>query len=311
MAIFEAKCQHCNFVFRADEEWVGQVGECPGCYKKITIEMPIVEQKLQIPPNPIEVPKTTPQNPQPVDAPHTTQKQSIPCPYCGVATKDKQVICTACGRSLEDASANGQRVRNQNMFCRNCGKEVSDKSVACIGCGMHPHDGYAHCPACGVATKDKQVICTACGGNLGGFGAPSLSSFFSTMKRIIDRCLRKKYAVFDGRAGKAEYWGFFLFCSIINFAALVNIFSITLVSGFIIGKTPIVLLSIIYIAVSIQILALFSPYLAVTVRRLHDTNKSGWWALLSLVPFGGFILLFFMVIDGNPGANQYGVKNIV
>jgi uncharacterized membrane protein YhaH (DUF805 family) len=54
-------------------------------------------------------------------------------------------------------------------------------------------------------------------------------------------------------------------------------------------------------------LALFLPGLTVAVRRLHDTNRSGWWVLIGLIPFIGFIvLLVFLVQDSDPGTNQYG-----
>ena len=54
-------------------------------------------------------------------------------------------------------------------------------------------------------------------------------------------------------------------------------------------------------------LAILLPSLAVTVRRLHDTGRTGWWVLISLVPvIGGLILLIFMVLDSEPGTNQYG-----
>ena len=53
--------------------------------------------------------------------------------------------------------------------------------------------------------------------------------------------------------------------------------------------------------------AVFIPRLAVTVRRLHDSGRTGWWALIGLVPFIGFvILLIFMVLDSEPGDNAYG-----
>ena len=48
------------------------------------------------------------------------------------------------------------------------------------------------------------------------------------------------------------------------------------------------------------------PNLAVTIRRLHDQDKSGWWLLISFIPFGGLVLLVFMFIDGTPGENEYG-----
>ena len=53
-------------------------------------------------------------------------------------------------------------------------------------------------------------------------------------------------------------------------------------------------------------LAILLPGLAVTVRRLHDTGKSGWWLLIGLVPLIGIVILVFMVQDGQAGDNQYG-----
>lgn len=57
----------------------------------------------------------------------------------------------------------------------------------------------------------------------------------------------------------------------------------------------------------IVVLALIVPSIAVTVRRLHDQGKSGWFYLISLVPYvGGFIVLVFMCLEGTPGPNEYG-----
>jgi len=101
----------------------------------------------------------------------------------------------------------------------------------------------------------------------------------------------KKYAVFSGRARRKEYWMFFLFNIII-----------ASVLGFIEGLAggPGVLGSLYGFAVLI-------PGVAVSVRRLHDTNRSGWWLLIGLVPLiGSIVLLVFMVQDGQPGENQHG-----
>lgn len=54
-------------------------------------------------------------------------------------------------------------------------------------------------------------------------------------------------------------------------------------------------------------LVVFIPSLALSVRRLHDTGKSGWWMLITLIPLvGPLIMLFFMVKDSQPGTNEYG-----
>ena len=60
------------------------------------------------------------------------------------------------------------------------------------------------------------------------------------------------------------------------------------------------------VLILIYVLAILIPSYAVTVRRLHDTGKSGWWLLLMFVPFGNIILLIFCLIDSTPGPNQYG-----
>ena len=102
----------------------------------------------------------------------------------------------------------------------------------------------------------------------------------------------KKYAVFEGRARRKEYWYFTLFNAI--FMALSLLISL-------------VLFDFTFILVWIYILATMIPGLAVSVRRLHDTGRSGWLYLLFLIPLVGTILwLVFMAEDGTPGENQYG-----
>jgi uncharacterized membrane protein YhaH (DUF805 family) len=106
----------------------------------------------------------------------------------------------------------------------------------------------------------------------------------------------KKYAVFSGRARRKEYWMFFLFNMIILF-----------VLGFIEGITGISSGSEQSILASLYSLAILLPSLAVGVRRLHDTGRTGWWLLIGLVPIiGAIVLLVFLVIDSQPSENQYG-----
>ncbi len=101
----------------------------------------------------------------------------------------------------------------------------------------------------------------------------------------------KNYATFAGRARRKEYWMFFLFNMI---AAL-----ILLVLDFVIGTY-----GVLYV---LYLLAVVLPSLAVTVRRLHDLGKSGWWVFISLVPLiGGIWLLVLLVTDGTAGDNSYG-----
>jgi uncharacterized membrane protein YhaH (DUF805 family) len=109
----------------------------------------------------------------------------------------------------------------------------------------------------------------------------------------------KKYAEFSGRAGRAEYWTF----SLINIVILLVLLVIAAVSAST-SHDPFGPAMVVYAAFA---LAELIPALAVSVRRLHDTNKSGWWILIGLVPFvGGIVLLVFFLMEGTPGPNQFG-----
>lgn len=109
----------------------------------------------------------------------------------------------------------------------------------------------------------------------------------------------KKYAVFSGRARRKEYWFFVLFNIIISIVLGV----IDGVTGSFSPEAGMGLLGGIYT------LAVLIPGIAVSVRRLHDTERSGWWLLIALVPLiGAIVLLVFMVQDSKPGQNQYGAN---
>lgn len=106
----------------------------------------------------------------------------------------------------------------------------------------------------------------------------------------------KKYAVFTGRARRKEYWMFVLFQMI--FAIIAMVLDHLLGTEVQFGS------GILYALVS---LGLFIPGLAVTVRRLHDVNKSGWFFLIVLIPLIGAIwLLVLDCTEGTLGENKYG-----
>ncbi len=107
----------------------------------------------------------------------------------------------------------------------------------------------------------------------------------------------KKYAVFSGRARRKEYWYFSLF----NLLITIVLWVIDSMTGTLIAEANIGLLGGIYA------LAILIPFLAVSVRRLHDTDRSGWWLLIILIPLiGAIVILVFMVQDSKPNENQYG-----
>ncbi|MBU3907133.1 MAG: DUF805 domain-containing protein [Nanoarchaeota archaeon] len=115
----------------------------------------------------------------------------------------------------------------------------------------------------------------------------------------------KKYAVFAGRARRKEYWYFCLFNAI--FSIVLSIIDVRIW-----GFQPVDKLSIIFglgLLGGLYSLAVLIPSLAVTIRRFHDTGKSGWWLLISLVPFVGcIVLLIFLVRDSEPGENRWGAN---
>jgi len=107
----------------------------------------------------------------------------------------------------------------------------------------------------------------------------------------------KKYAVFSGRARRKEYWYFVLFNIIISIVLTI----IDVVVGSMSPEAGIGLISGIYS------LAVLLPSLAVAVRRLHDTSRSGWWLLLLLIPLiGAIVIIVFLATDSKPEENQYG-----
>jgi uncharacterized membrane protein YhaH (DUF805 family) len=113
-------------------------------------------------------------------------------------------------------------------------------------------------------------------------------SFTDAIKSGFDH-----YVKFDGRASRPAYWWWVLFvilvsigCSIVDSALFDGAFGI---------------LS------TIASVGLFLPGLSVAIRRLHDTDRSGWWILIGFIPFIGFIvLLVFLIQKSDPVDNRYG-----
>ena len=106
----------------------------------------------------------------------------------------------------------------------------------------------------------------------------------------------KNYVNFQGRARRKAYWMFILF----NLIALVVLSFIESAIG-LSGQNGYGILTGLYT------LAIILPLIALAVRRLHDTGRSGWWILIGLVPLvGPIVLIVFYVTDSQPGSNEYG-----
>jgi uncharacterized membrane protein YhaH (DUF805 family) len=141
-------------------------------------------------------------------------------------------------------------------------------------------------------------------------------SFGQAIKSVFSQ-----YATFSGRARRSEYWWFYLFSALVSIPVQIFFFVMYAVAFasvfeqensfgsesdiafddvdwglFMVGFIPVVVVG----------LAFFLPSLAVLVRRLHDTGRSGWWYFISLVPGGSIVLFVFAVMDGQPYDNAYG-----
>ena len=109
----------------------------------------------------------------------------------------------------------------------------------------------------------------------------------------------KNYATFSGRARRKEYWMFFLFNVLISLGlgvldVVAGTYSVEYETEFFSGLYSLLVLI---------------PSIAVGVRRLHDTNRSGWWFVILLIPIiGVLVFLVFMCLDSQPGTNRFGAN---
>ena len=115
------------------------------------------------------------------------------------------------------------------------------------------------------------------------------------------RSVYSNYAKFDGRASRSEYWWFQLFLLLVALA-WVAIFVV-----FVFATRSFTLAGVVGLAIIAIYLASIIPSLAVLCRRLHDSDHSGWWFWITLVPYvGALILLVFTVLPSSAGYNRYG-----
>lgn len=105
--------------------------------------------------------------------------------------------------------------------------------------------------------------------------------------------LKYKYFQPQGRARRKEYWMYTLFMYVVAVALIFVAYALSETLG-----------SVVY---TLLILGTIAPGLTLSIRRLHDIGKSGWWMFICLIPFvGGIVLLVFFCLDSQPGENTYG-----
>ena len=115
----------------------------------------------------------------------------------------------------------------------------------------------------------------------------------------------RRYADFSGRSRRKEYWMFFLFNLLISLAVWTLLLLL-----YVLGLSETAMMTVmmpVFALYALVALAFVIPGIAVTVRRLHDTDRSGWNILLGLIPLiGPIILLVFYCTEGNAGPNRFG-----
>ncbi len=115
----------------------------------------------------------------------------------------------------------------------------------------------------------------------------------------------RQYVGFSGRARRSEFWWWVLFTFLV--AIVANLLDAILGTRIVLGEDGVVALVNVSVVSNLTSLALFLPSLAMAIRRLHDSGRTGWWVLIALVPLVGFIvLLVFYLSDSQAGPNVHG-----
>lgn len=116
----------------------------------------------------------------------------------------------------------------------------------------------------------------------------------------------KRYADFSGRARRKEFWMYQLFVICLYFAVFLIAGVLGVATAGPTGEPPAAINFIVGLLFLVVVFGLLIPSLAVSVRRLHDIDKSGWFLLINFIPFGGIILLVFWCQEGTRGENRFG-----
>ena len=147
------------------------------------------------------------------------------------------------------------------------------------------------CPSCGAENANDARFCGGCGAAIAvsSTGTDVVASGQGmSFGQAISTCF-SKYAVFKGRASRSEYWWFFLFTLLVGWAAMA-VAAVTEQQ------------SIYYLFNAV----VFLPSISAMIRRLHDTNRSGWWYWIVLTIVGAFFLLYWLIKKGDENPNNYG-----
>lgn len=204
-------------------------------------------------------------------SPSTTQAKRF-CPCCGAEVNPQAEICLTCGVNVKDSNKQGVRT-----FCVECAAPISNSNAEiCLGCGVKFSNSKS-----GLASSGA-VFNKACTNKDG-----EVSMFGHFMEAI------KNYAKAKGRVSRKEYWSFIMFYSIFVFgtylaAAVAYTMWLWGLGGLLI------------IASGVFLFGLAVPVICMSIRRMHDTGRSGWF---SLIPIANIV---FAAEKSKPGHNEYG-----
>lgn len=160
-----------------------------------------------------------------------------------------------------------------------------------------------YCSSCGTELREGSVFCSNCGTSIERpvVRNREIRGIFDYYKEAL-----RKYADFSGRASVREFWMFVVGNLIIGFIGGIGVLILAILIG--LSSRNYYLGALVYIIlVGGYGLYIIIPSISITVRRLHDQDKSGAFYFITFIPYiGPIIILIFMCLQGNSGVNQYG-----
>ena len=203
------------------------------------------------------------------------------------------------------------------MICQHCGNPLPEGAKFCSICGQP--QAQLTCRNCGTPLEPNTLFCSNCGTPVNNTSTtPEAEKTSPTQKTnpvydwdpfelneldTLTFVLTKKYIEFQGRASRSEFFRYNLMISLC-------LTIVPIIMGIIkLATNDIMTIIVLYILLGIIELALILPGLAIAVRRLHDTNKSGWYFLINFIPIVGPIwFLILMLTKGDTYTNNYGER---
>lgn len=235
------------------------------------------------------------------------------CANCGNETAEGNVICAACQKEQLPESVGVPATPVMPTDDIVPAHTSADATTAQAGWYPDPYDAARQRYWDGIAwaptSYPRSTSPYPAGAYLATVPVKGMS-FPQAVKSVLTQ-----YAGFSGRARRSEYWWFSLFQGVVALVVLFSAISVALVTSLPATNSPTeadifalgTAMTAAILLADLVLLSMYLPTLAVSVRRLHDTGRSGWFYLITFIPFvGGILLLVFLCDDSNRGPNQYG-----